>query len=94
MADGTKAVEVRYFAAAEAVTGIRSEVVHLTARADLRELRTVLVDRHGPDLGRILAVAGYLLGPAADGRGDGEFTRELSTKVGARVDVMPPFTGG
>ncbi|VFA89905.1 Uncharacterised protein [Gordonia paraffinivorans] len=34
MVEGTKAVEVHYFAAAEAATGIRSEVVHVTARAD------------------------------------------------------------
>ncbi|PWD43174.1 MoaD/ThiS family protein [Gordonia paraffinivorans] len=91
MVEGTKAVEVHYFAAAEAATGIRSEVVHVTARADLRELRTVLVDRHGPDLARILGVAGFLVSAGGD---DGDFTRDLSTKVGARVDVMPPFAGG
>lgn len=54
--------------------------------ATLRLLRSALVGRRAPELGRILDVAAFLLGA--------DFTRDLELPVGSRVDALPPFVGG
>ncbi|QCQ93916.1 MoaD/ThiS family protein [Rhodococcus sp. SGAir0479] len=81
-----RTVEVRYFAAAAEAAERPDEVLSLPADADLADLRSVLVERYGPRMEKILAVAAYLV--------DSELTRDPARPVGAQVDVLPPFAGG
>lgn len=80
MARGT----IRYWAAARAAAG-RSEEPY-----DGRTLAEVLrsaQDAHGPQLGRVLAVASFLV--------DGTRTDPSATlDDGATIEVLPPFAGG
>lgn len=94
MGDGTIGVEVRYFAAAADAAGREKETVELASGADLAALRTLLIDRYGADMQRVLSVAAYLVEPGAAGAGEGELTRDLHHPAGSRVDVLPPFAGG
>lgn len=76
-------VEVRYFAAIADATGCAKE----TLDADtVGELRRILIAKYGADMNRKLAVSAYLVGD--------ELTRDDSTVLGDRVDVLPPFAGG
>lgn len=89
---GATGIEVRYFAAAADAAGREKDTIELPEGADLGALRTVLVERYGPDMSRVLSVAAFLLEPG-DG-GTGELTRDLTRPAGRRVDVLPPFAGG
>ena len=77
-------VVVRYFAAASEAAGLEQE--SLPALATVGELRTLLVDRYGDAMARVLASGSFLV--------DGIVSRDDSRTLGARVDVLPPFAGG
>jgi len=52
----------------------------------VRELKSVLVERYGDAMARVLASGSFLV--------DGVVSRDDSRALGARVDVLPPFAGG
>ena len=87
---GVRRIEVRYFAAAVDAAGREKESVELAAQADLGAVKAALIERHGPDMERVLTVAAFLVGSGSDA----ELTRDLTRHAGARVDVLPPFAGG
>jgi len=73
---------VRYFAAAAEAAGRDEE--HLAAET-VGELRDILLASH-PALAPVLAKGSFLV--------DGVVTRDAARALGARVDVLPPFSGG
>jgi molybdopterin converting factor small subunit len=75
-------VLVRYFAAAAEAAGRDEET--LTA-ATVGELRDTLLTSY-PALAPVLAKGSFLV--------DGVVTRDPARALGARVDVLPPFSGG
>jgi molybdopterin synthase sulfur carrier subunit len=75
-------VLVRFFAAAAEAAG-RDEA-RLTA-STVGELRDTLLTSY-PALAPVLAKGSFLV--------DGVVTRDPARAVGARVDVLPPFSGG
>jgi molybdopterin converting factor small subunit len=75
-------IRVRYFAAAAEATGRDEE--RLTA-ATVGELRDTLLTSY-PALAPVLAKGSFLV--------DGVVTRDPARALGARVDVLPPFSGG
>jgi molybdopterin converting factor small subunit len=77
-------VAVRYFAAAAEAAGTEEEELEVEPVAG--ELRRVLVERYGAPMARILEVGSLLV--------DGVVTRDPARRIGARVDVLPPFAGG
>jgi molybdopterin converting factor small subunit len=76
-------VLVRYFAAAEDAAGRAEETLDA---ATAGELRALLADRYGGAMERVLASGSFLV--------DGVVTRDPERALGARVDVLPPFSGG
>lgn len=80
-------VTVRYFAGAEAATGIAEEEVPVAGPQALEALAGELARRHGPALERVLEVAAFLIDEVPG-------TRERVVPTGATVDVLPPFAGG
>ncbi|WFE25618.1 MoaD/ThiS family protein [Solwaraspora sp. WMMD791] len=81
-----ESVTVRYFAGARAAAGRTSDAV--PAGLDRDGFVTELTRRHGDGLGRVLAVASFLV--------DGTVwhDRHAPLPAGATVDVLPPFAGG
>ncbi len=77
-------VLVRYFAAAAEAAGREEEL--LPALASVGQLKSVLVERYGDAMARVLASGSFLV--------DGVVSRQDSRSVGTRVDVLPPFAGG
>ncbi|MGV8895698.1 MAG: MoaD/ThiS family protein [Rhodoglobus sp.] len=77
-------VTVRYFAAAAEASGCEEE--QLPVASTVGELRSVLIDRYGDAMARVLAAGSFLV--------DGVVSRDDSRAVGSRVDVLPPFAGG
>ena len=77
-------VTVRYFAAAADAAGREEET--LPAVQTVGELRTLLVERYGEPMARVLASGSFLV--------DGVVSRDDSRTLGLRVDVLPPFAGG
>jgi len=77
-------VLVRYFAAAAEAAGREQEL--LPAVASVGELKSVLVERYGDAMARVLASGSFLV--------DGVVSRQDSRSLGTRVDVLPPFAGG
>lgn len=77
-------VLVRYFAAAAEVAGREQEL--LPAVASVGQLKSVLVERYGDAMARVLASGSFLV--------DGVVSRQDSRSLGTRVDVLPPFAGG
>jgi molybdopterin synthase sulfur carrier subunit len=75
-------VVVRYFAAAAEAAGRDEEL--LTA-STVGELRDTLLTSY-PALGPVLAKGSFLV--------DGVVTRDPARTLGAREDVLPPFSGG
>jgi molybdopterin synthase sulfur carrier subunit len=75
-------VLVRYFAAAAEAAGRDEEL--LTA-STVGELRDTLLTSY-PALAPVLAKGSFLV--------DGIVTRDPARALGARVDVLPPFSGG
>ncbi len=78
-------VTVRYFAGARAAAGIREEILPV---GTLQEIVSTLEQRHGARLGRVLAVASFLVDGIA------WHDRAAPLPAGATVDVLPPFAGG
>ena len=54
--------------------------------ATVGQLRTVLVERYGDSMARVLAAGSFLV--------DGVVSRNDDRTLGERVDVLPPFAGG
>jgi molybdopterin synthase sulfur carrier subunit len=78
-------ITVRYFAGARAAAGTPAETIEA---GDLEALVTGLAEQHGEPLGRVLAVASFLV--------DGTVCRDRKAPLpaGCAVDVLPPFAGG
>lgn len=76
---------MRYFAGARAAAGTAEEQVEA---ATLGELRSILAQRHGGVLERVLVSASFLV----DGLSVQDPAYELAD--GGTVDVLPPFAGG
>ena len=78
-------VTVRYYAGARAAAGAAQEQADA---GDLGTLLGVLEDRHGEQLGRVLAASSLLI--------DGIATKDHSVALadGVTVEVLPPFAGG
>lgn len=79
-------VEIRYFAAIADAVGKDKETLDLPPGSTIADLRTTLVTTYGPDLDKMLQVSAYLIGD--------ELTRDATTPLTPRVDVLPPFAGG
>ena len=75
--------EVRYFAAAAEAAGRESEQLDV---ATVDELKTLIVERYGDAMVRVVARGSFLV--------DGVVSRDGSRAIGTRVDVLPPFAGG
>jgi molybdopterin converting factor small subunit len=75
---------VRYFAAAAEAAGRESDVLDAET---LAELRALMVERHGPQLDRVLRRCAVLVSGV---RGE-DSTAVSDDDV---VDVLPPFAGG
>lgn len=78
---------VRYFAGARAAAGMAEEALPAAAYT-LSGLVDELAARHGPQLGKVLAMASFLVDGVACR------DREATVPVDATVDVLPPFAGG
>ncbi|WP_438853767.1 MoaD/ThiS family protein [Agromyces sp. M3QZ16-3] len=84
---GTTTVLVRYFAAAAEAAGVEEERLELEGDATtVGALGALLVDRYGPQMARVVANGSFLV--------DGVVRRDSAARVGAQVDVLPPFAGG
>ncbi|MFF2552122.1 MoaD/ThiS family protein [Nocardia sp. NPDC058058] len=79
-------VEVRYFAAIADAVGKPGELLELPSGATVGDLRSTLTQTYGPKLEPMLKVCAYLI--------DDELTRDATTVLSPRVDVLPPFAGG
>lgn len=73
---------VRYFAAAAEVAGRDEENVFA---ASVGELRGILLERY-PAMAKVLESGSFLV--------DGVVTRDANRTITAKVDVLPPFSGG
>ncbi|MET1071575.1 MAG: MoaD/ThiS family protein [Umezawaea sp.] len=79
---------VRYFAGARAAAGVPDESIPLVGDATVADVLTLVHQRHGEPLARVLAAASFLLdGVAVRDRG-------IQVRSGALLDVLPPFAGG
>jgi molybdopterin converting factor small subunit len=76
-------VEVRYFAAAAEAAGREEESL---SAATVGELMADLEARYGDPMSRVLRSGSFLV--------DGVVSRDPARALGARVDVLPPFSGG
>lgn len=74
---------MRYFAAAAEAAGRDAESLEATTVGDLRAL---LEERYGEPMSRVLRSGSFLV--------DGVVSRDPARALGARVDVLPPFSGG
>lgn len=79
---------VRYFAGARAATGVPDESIELAGEPTVADVLTLVHERHGDKLTRVLAASSFLL--------DGVAVRDRGTAVrsGALLDILPPFAGG
>lgn len=75
--------EVRYFAAAAEAAGRSEETLDV---ATVGELRDLLAERYGERMTKVLRSGSFLV--------DGVASRDPARALGARVDVLPPFSGG
>ena len=79
-------VEVRYFAAIADAVGKNTESLDLPAGATVADLRATLAATYGSDIDGLVGVCAFLIGD--------ELTRDPTTMLRDRVDVLPPFAGG
>lgn len=77
-------VLVRYFAAAAEAAGRDEELVD--GASTVGELKSLLIDRYGDAMARVLASGSFLVG--------GVVSRDDARALEHRVDVLPPFAGG
>ena len=75
--------QVRYFAAAAEAAGRDEESLEA---ATVGELRAYLEAQYGEPMARVLRSGSFLV--------DGVVSRDPERLLGARVDVLPPFSGG
>ncbi len=80
------AVTVRYFAAASEAASREDEVVEVPEGATLGDLKTLLTERYGDLMRRVVKSGSFLM--------DGVVRKDDAHPLGARVDVLPPFAGG
>ena len=85
MAERTRSVLVRYFAAAEEAAGREEERVSLDPPT-VGALRELLDARYGEAMRLVLRNGSFLV--------DGVVSRDPDATIGERVDVLPPFAGG
>jgi len=83
----TQVITVRYFAGARAAAGMDEQQVPVDRSWPLEKLAGHLSELHGPALGRVLAVASFLVDETAG-------SRDRIVPAGSVVDVLPPFAGG
>ena len=76
-------VRVRYFAAAAEAAGCDEETLDA---ATVGDLVTLLEQRHGDPMTRVIARGSFLV--------DGMATRDPARALRETVDVLPPFSGG
>lgn len=81
-----QSITIRYFAGARAAAGVAEESA--PAGWSLEKLTADLAARRGPALGRVLAIASFLVDGVA------WRDRHATLPAGATVDVLPPFAGG
>jgi sulfur-carrier protein len=81
-------ITVRYFAGAKAAAGVASEHVPVRDGGTVADVLTVLSDRHGEPLTRVLSASSLLLDEVA------VRDRTQPLPLGATLDVLPPFAGG
>lgn len=79
-------VTVRYFAAAAEAAGCEEETIELNEGATLGSLKSVLIERYGDLMRRVVESGSFLM--------DGVVRRDDAHPVEERVDVLPPFAGG
>lgn len=84
MAEGT----IRYWAAARAAAGVASEPY---AAVTLAEVLAAAVERHGPELARVLAACSFLVDADPVGTRD---HAGVHLPDGAVIEALPPFAGG
>ncbi len=80
---------VRYFAAAAEAAGCEEETIEAGLADTLTTVGAVrarLIARYGEPMARVLANGSFLV--------DGVVQRTDDARVGARIDVLPPFAGG
>ena len=82
------AATIRYFAAARAAAGTAQEHITIGGTPTIALLLAAAVDRHGPELARVLPRCSYLLDAVA--------VHDTDARVsdGQVLDVLPPFAGG
>jgi len=83
---GMMNVTIRYFAAAAEAAGCEQEVLTFEPAATLSSLKTVLRERYGADMHRVLEVGSFLINDVVH--------RSSDQPLAERVDVLPPFAGG
>ncbi|ASO22848.1 molybdopterin converting factor small subunit [Actinoalloteichus hoggarensis] len=81
-------VRVRYFAGARAAAEVTEETVRLPQGATVHQVLSLLADRRGARLERVLGACSFLV----DGVAVTDRDRRLTTPV--VLDVLPPFAGG
>jgi len=79
-------VTVRYFAAAAEAAGRDEESLAVAEGATLGDLKTLLEERYGDGMGRVLRNGSFLI--------DRIVRRDPAHPLADRVDVLPPFAGG
>jgi sulfur-carrier protein len=79
---------IRYFAGAKAATGVGDERLTLPSESTVDDVLSLVRERHGAQLARVLTAASFLL--------DGVAVRDTTTRVATarELDVLPPFAGG
>lgn len=79
-------VTVRYFAAAADAAGREEETLEFADGATLGELKSLLVERYGDLMQRVVESGSFLLDKVA--------RTDPAVTLTERVDVLPPFAGG
>lgn len=79
-------VTVRYFAAAAEAAGTVEETLTVGEGSTLGDLKRLLEQRYGDDMGRVLQSGSFLI--------DRVVRRDAGHPLSERVDVLPPFAGG
>ncbi len=90
--DETKAITVRYWAAARSAAGVESDQLAVTGPVSLAEVtQQVLALHRGSRLESVIAACSVLIGDRPAGTGD---PAQVVVEPGASVEFLPPFAGG
>lgn len=82
----TTSVLVRYFAAASEASTTEEEILSVPPDATLAWLRAHLVMTYGTAMAAAIGNGSFLI--------DGVAATDDETRIGEKVDVLPPFSGG